>query len=148
MKLFSLAVVLALTACGSGEENAKVVRAATKAAGELGEQVAEKAAVLAQKAGELAQLKGEEARVKAQELVDAAAHELAEARDSQTVQRAAAEIDEALVAGAEFMRALGAKLELAKLRQALEDLVERFRSDPDVERVLSALREKLDALGG
>ncbi|MEQ1892315.1 MAG: hypothetical protein ABL998_07220 [Planctomycetota bacterium] len=63
------------------------------------------------------------------------------------MQRAAAEIDQALVAGAEFLKALGAKLEFAKLRQALDELVQRFKDDPDVERVLAALRAKLEALG-
>jgi len=137
-----------LAACGSGEDNASVVQAATKAAGELGEQVAEQASVLAQKAAEAAALKGEEARVKLQELVDEAAAELAEARDSETVQTAMIELDRALVQLAELVRALGAKLDLERVRQALNGSLERFRSDPDVRRASEALRAKLDALGG
>ena len=104
--------------------------------------------MLAQKAAELAELKGEEARVKAQELLDVATLELAEARESETVKNAAAQLDQALLKLAELMRALGAKLDLASLRQSLDGLVERFQNDPDVQRALATLREKLDALGG
>lgn len=145
--LVGLVVGTLFVACGSGEESAGVVQAATKAAGELGEQVAEKATVLAQKAAELAAAKGEEASLKAQELVDAAALELAAARDSETVRQAVSDIDQALAQGAEFLKALGAKLDLQKLRTTLDEIVERFKNDPDVERVLAALRAKLDALG-
>lgn len=134
-----------LSACGSGEDNASVVQAATKAAGELGEQVAEKATVLAQKAAEAAALKGEEARVKLQELVDEASLELAAARDSETVQAALVELDQALVQLAELVKALGAKLDLERLRLALGEALERFRNDPDVQRASESLRAKLDA---
>jgi len=150
MKILAHALVplVLLVACGGdGSDNAGVVQAATKGAAELGEQLVDKAGVLAQKATEIAELKGEEARVKTQELFDAAAAELAEARDSETVKNAAAELDQALLKLTELVRALGAKLDLAKLRQSLDGLVERFQNDPDVQRVLTTLREKLDALG-
>ena len=142
----ALPLLVFLGACGgNSQETAGVVQAATKAAGELGEQVAEKATVLAQKAAEAAALKGEQARVKLQELVDEASLELAAARDSEAVQAALLELDQALVQLAELVKALGAKLDLERLRLALGEALERFRNDPDVQRASESLRAKLDA---
>jgi hypothetical protein len=138
-----------LVACGGdGSVNADVVQAATKGAGELGEQLAEKAGILARKAAEAAALKGEEARVKIQELVDLAAVELAAARDSKTVESAVLEVDQALAQLSEFVAQLALELDWTRVRQALADLAERFQNDPDVQRVLAALRERLDQLDG
>jgi ABC-type Fe3+/spermidine/putrescine transport system ATPase subunit len=132
--------LFALTACEpAGSKTADVVQAATRAASEVGQQLAEKAAALAQ-------VTPEEARAKFQEFVDAAAGALAEVRDSETAQRIAAEVERGLAQLGALKASLLPKLELTQLQEKLRALVERFREDPRVVATLKALEERVNQL--
>jgi hypothetical protein len=132
--------LLPLAACGEGSKTADVVQAATKGAVEVGQKLADKAA-------ELASLAPEEARTRLKEVLDLAARELKAVKDSETAQKIVAEVqrllDRIVALGIELSR----ELDLAGLVQSVEDLIERFKSDPRVVNALETLREKLDALG-
>src|SRR5687767_15201294 len=82
-----LALVL-LPGCGEGSKTADVVQAATRGVAEAGQQ-------LAQKAAELADMTPAEARTKLQGVMDLAATELREIKDSETAQRVIAEVERA-----------------------------------------------------
>jgi hypothetical protein len=133
-------LVVLLGACGeSGEKAAGVVQAATKSAAEVGQQLADKAAELAHEAPDVA-------RTKAQELLDLASRELREAKDSETVRSAAVQLEALLQKLGELGRELASKLDLAALRQSLQELIERFRSDPRVVSALEKAKGALDSL--
>src|SRR5262245_33780753 len=108
-----------LSGCGdSGRQTADVVQAASKAAAETGQQLAEKVA-------ELAHTTPEQAKQKLQELVDAAALELKQVRDSETARTVAAEVQSALEELGRLGLKLGEKLNLAGLQTTVVDLIER-----------------------
>ena len=132
--------ILMLAGCGeSGEATQNVVQAATHAAAETGQQ-------LAQKAAELAQTAPEAARAKMQEFVDLAVSEFEAAKDSETAKKVAAEVDAALAKLAELRTTLTTKLNLAGLETKVGELIERFKNDPHVVAALKALQERLNQL--
>jgi 2-oxoglutarate dehydrogenase complex dehydrogenase (E1) component-like enzyme len=138
--LCALALSLSLVACGeAGSKTADVVQAATRGAAEIGQQLAEKAA-------ELAKMAPEEAKAKLQGLLDGAARELKELKDSETAQRIVAEFEQAFDKLVELAKKLGEKLDLAGLKNAVVELVERFKNDPRVTSALESLKSKLDSL--
>jgi hypothetical protein len=131
--------LLLLAGCGrSPEETANVVQAATKGAAEAGQQLAEKAAEIAHAAPDVA-------RKKAQELLDAAARKLQEVKDSEMARQAALEIEEVLAKLSELKQTLLPKLNLASLQASVQELIERFKSDPRVAGALKSLQEKLNS---
>lgn len=136
----SVALLLVpLAACGDGSKTADVVQAATKGAAEVGQQLAEMAAGLAEMAPE-------EAKSKLRELVDTAARELKEIRDSETAQKIVAELQRLLDQLVALAKKLGEKLDLAALQQSATELMERFENDPRVASALESLKQKLDSL--
>ncbi len=132
-------VALGLAACGeSGEKAVGAVQAATKAAGETLLELAERI--------DPEQLTPEAARQQAQELVNRAAQELDRVRDSAAVERLGQELEAVLDKCAELWRSLAVELDLSALQAKLSELVERFRDDPRVQRVLQNLQDKLQSL--
>lgn len=125
--------------CDDGSKTAQVVQAATKGAAEVGQQLAEKASALAG-------MTPEEAKGKLQELLDTAARELGEIRDSEAARRLAAEVQRILEQLGDLATRLGEKLDLAGLRTSIQELVQRFKDDPRVVSALESLRAKIDTL--
>jgi len=139
--LAPLATILALiplTACGR-EDAARAVQAATRDAVELGQKLADRAA-------ELARTSPETARAKAQELMDVAARELGELRDSETARQMATQLGSALERLDALGRSVWDQVDLSAVRQAIAELIERFRNEPHVRAALESLREKLGSL--
>jgi len=132
-------LLLSLPGCDQARTN-EVVQAAARKAAEAGE-------ALTAKAEELTGMSREEARAKVQELLDVAADELREVRDSETAQRLVAEVQEVLQTLGVFAQRVAQKLNLAALEETLDELLTRFKNDPRVVETLESLREKLDALG-
>jgi hypothetical protein len=137
----SILASLLLPACGDGARTAEVVQAATRGVAEAGQQ-------LAQKAAELADMTPAEAKLKLQGLLDTAAVELSELRDSETARRVVAEVERALDTLVELARKLGEELDLAALKASVVELVERFKTDPRVTGALESLKGRLDGLTG
>jgi len=116
------------SACGeSGEQAGQVVQAASKAAAETAQQMAEHL--------DLAQLTPEVAKAKVQGLLDKAAVELAAVKNSATAEKLG-----------QLRQNLGQKLDLQALQKTLLDLIERFKHDPRVTGTLKTLQEKLQTL--
>jgi outer membrane murein-binding lipoprotein Lpp len=135
-----LGSLLVLCGCGeSGERAAGVVQAAGKAAGESMQELGAKIAQLSQTAPE-------EARARAQELFDDAARELQEVEDSETARRIAEELEAFVDKLGELRTTIASKVNVAKLQQSVEDLIQRFKDDPRVASALKSLQEKLSAI--
>jgi len=134
-----LLFLIPLAACGDGSKTADVVQAATRGAAEVGQE-------LGQMAARLAEMAPEEAKTKLRELVDAAARELKEIRDSETAQKIAAELQRLLDQLVALARKLGEKLDLAALQQSAAEMAERFKNDPRVVNAIEGLKQKLDSL--
>lgn len=130
-----------LPGCGDGSKTADVVQAATRGVAEAGQQLAEKAA-------QLADLTPAEAKAKLQGLLDAAAAELREIKDSETAQRIVAEVERAFDTLVELARKLGEKVDLAGLKASVAEMFETFENDPRVVSALESLKAKLEALTG
>ncbi len=129
-----------LGACGqSGEQTAHTVQAATKAAAEAGQQLAEKAA-------EIAQMAPEQAKLEFQQLVDASAKAFEEVKDSQAVQNVADEVKRALEQLSTLKATLGPKLNLASLQAKVTELIEKFKNEPHVVSALKAVQELVNKL--
>ncbi|HEX6885406.1 MAG TPA: hypothetical protein VF530_18670 [Planctomycetota bacterium] len=137
----ALPLPLLLGACGDGQQTADVVQAATRGVAEAGQQ-------LAQKAAELADMAPAEAKLKLQGLLDTAALQMQELRDSETTRRVVAEVERALDKLVELARKLGEELDLAALKASVVELVDRFKEDPRVTDALESLKGKLDGLTG
>jgi nitrate/nitrite-specific signal transduction histidine kinase len=101
---------------------------------------------LGAKIAELSQTAPEEARARAQELFDDAATELQEVKDSETAQRIATELEAFVDKLGELRTTIASKLNVAKLQQSVEDLIQRFKDDPRVASALKSLQEKLSTL--
>jgi hypothetical protein len=141
LALASVLAVPLLSACGEGSKTADVVQAATRGMAEAGQELAAKAAALAE-------LTPEEAKAKLQGLLDSAAVQLKEIKDSETAQRIVAEVERAFDVLVELARKLGEQLDIQGLKASVVELVERFKSDPRVVSALESLAAKLAALGG
>jgi len=137
--LLALVPALVLPACGEGQSASDVVHAAAQGAAEAGQK-------LADKASEITGVSAEEAKQKLQEFVDLAARELREVRDSESARRLAEEIQGLLEQLGVFARKMGETLHVGGLMESLEDLIERFQSDPRVTEALKRLHEKIESL--
>lgn len=132
--------VLLLGGCGdAGDKAAGIVQAAGKAAGESMQELGAKIA-------ELSQTAPEEARRQTQALLDEAARELQEVRDSETARRIAEELDAFIAKLGELRQSLATKVNVAKVQQAVEDLIQRFKDDPRVTSALKSLQERLSSI--
>jgi F0F1-type ATP synthase membrane subunit b/b' len=132
-------LVLPLAGCGDGSRTADVVEAATRGAAEMGQQLAEKAA-------QLADMTPAEAKAKLQGVLDAAARELKEIKDSETAQIVIAHIEQAFDTLVELAKKLGEKLDLAGMKASVTEMVERFKADPRVQHAVESLKTKVDTL--
>lgn len=143
MKLSSLIAFLPLaffTSCGeSGERAAGVVEAAAKSASETGHELADSAAALARTAPE-------QAKVKFQEFVDEAARQFEAVKDSETAHKVAGHVEAGLAQLGEFKDTIASKIDFAALRTKVEELIERFKSDPRVVSALESVRTQIDKL--
>jgi hypothetical protein len=137
--LLSLALVLLASGCDEASRKASnVVEAASQATAD--------GLARAAQALEEAGITPEAARATAQQLVDRAAEELREVRESETAARILAVVDGVLTRVGELGEGVADALELDALGLRLRELSERFRDDPRVQRALESVRREIDEL--